>query len=63
MGTAGPTYTGTGANFNDGGTTAWTNPTNIHLDGRDVLGRIQRRHVPAPPLLGVRFLDRGRCCR
>lgn len=28
----GPLYTGTGANFNDGGTTAWTNPTNIQGD-------------------------------
>lgn len=32
MATAGPTYTGTGANFNDGGLTAWSSPTNIQGD-------------------------------
>ncbi len=26
---AGPNWAGTGANYNDGGTTAWTNPTNV----------------------------------
>lgn len=29
---SGPIYTGTGANFNDGGNTAWTNPTNVQGD-------------------------------
>jgi hypothetical protein len=28
----GAVFTGTGASFNDGGTTAWTNPTNIQGD-------------------------------
>jgi hypothetical protein len=32
MATAGPLFVGTGANFNDGGTTAWTNPTNVQGD-------------------------------
>jgi hypothetical protein len=32
MATAGPVFTGTAANNNDGGTTAWTNPTNAQGD-------------------------------
>src|SRR5687768_12288944 len=32
MPTLGPSFTGTGANFNDGGTTAWSTPTNIQGD-------------------------------
>lgn len=32
MPSAGPNFCGTGANFNDGGTTAWTNPTNAQGD-------------------------------
>jgi hypothetical protein len=32
MATAGPSFCGTGANSNDGGTTAWTSPTNIQGD-------------------------------
>ena len=32
MASAGPSFCGTGANFNDGGTTAWSNPTNIQGD-------------------------------
>lgn len=32
MATVGPTFAGTGASFNDGGTTAWTNPTNAQGD-------------------------------
>lgn len=32
MGSVGPNYTGTGAAYNDGGTTTWSNPTNIQGD-------------------------------
>jgi hypothetical protein len=32
MPSAGPSFCGTGANFNDGGTTAWSSPTNIQGD-------------------------------
>lgn len=32
MATAGPSFAGTGANSNDGGNTAWTNPTNVQGD-------------------------------
>lgn len=32
MASSGPVFCGTGANFNDGGTTGWTNPTNLEGD-------------------------------
>src|SRR5512144_396029 len=32
MATVGPLFCGTGANSNDGGTTAWSNPTNAQGD-------------------------------
>ena len=32
MASTAPTYTGTGANYNDGGNVAWTNPTNVQGD-------------------------------
>lgn len=32
MALSGPVFCGTGANSNDGGTTAWTNPTNVEGD-------------------------------
>lgn len=32
MASAGPLFAGTAANFNDGGNTAWTNPTNVQGD-------------------------------